>query len=109
MIVRGCHDINQLFEAVEMLGPINKSAYQEYLHSNETEAFTADANGRVETQRDIDGGPFGFWLPHGLGDADMEETLNTICTNNLLRFDRIEEAFDHYYSLTDTKGLPETP
>lgn len=108
MMVRGCNDIEALFDTVQasqFLGLLDRGAYQVYLNQCNITSF--EVNPREREGSFGKRGPFGFWLPHGLQGANIEEALNKIYPEYVMRFNRIEEAFKGYFNFGDDEILLE--
>lgn len=96
MIVRGCSDIESLFETIRasgFLGALNDEAYQEYQQKCHPKSFNVNRKEREGASKKA--GPFGFWLPHGIQDA------STIYEGHVMRFNAIEEALKRYFDFDD--------
>lgn len=108
MIVRGCNDIEALFDTIpasQFLGLLDPEAYEEYLKDCNIKSFEVNPKEREGSMGKR--GPFGFWLPHGLQGANVEEALDKIYPEHVMRFNRIEEAFKGYFNLSDDEILLE--
>ena len=107
MIVRDCADINGLFEAIEasdFLGGVNREAFEEYAQHCDQKEITCNAKERSANAQLVD--IYGFWLPHGLGNVEFHALIDGI-RSQINRFNAIEWAFKHFFSLGDEHLLTE--
>jgi len=108
MMVRGCKDVEALFDTVQasqFLGLLDRGGYQEYLNQCNIKSF--EVNSRKREGSFGKRGPFGFWLAHGLQGANIDGALNKIYPEHVMRFNRIEEAFKDYFNFSDDEILLE--
>lgn len=108
VIVRGCNDIEALRDTIrasQFLGLLDPGAYEEYLDQCNIKSFEVspmEREGSFGKWR-----PFGFWLPHGLQGANIEEAPAKIHPEHVMRFKRIEEAFKRHSNLSEDEILLE--
>ena len=99
MILRGCSDIGQLFETItlsEFLGKLDDKAFNNWNQFSQIKHF--QINGQEMADTSVGYGQFGFWLPHGLGDADDEE-FGRLLREHVNRFNEIERVFREYFQI----------
>ena len=98
MIVRGCSDIEALFDAIrasKFLGDLRSDEFDNYLADPGEKSFAVNPREREGELSNIN--PFGFWLPHGLKRDTLEEALTSVYDDNIMRFNNIEEAYKKFF------------
>lgn len=106
MIVRGCADIEQLFETIKaskFLGNVDETALQAYKRAP-LKLIACDPNERACLSMPTP--DFGFWLPHGLGNVSDEE-MDLQIYSSVQRFNKIERVFKKFFQVPDYLLLAE--
>ena len=105
MIVRGCANIDQLFDTILIsgyLGGVNKERFERYKTEQIDKEFVCNEDERARqkpaTRPNND---FVFWLPHGLGNMTEREMGEDIATR-INRFNEIERAYKAFYGVPDS-------
>jgi hypothetical protein len=108
MIVRGCSDVDQLFETIEAsqyLGARDENAFSIYMEQCKEKSFVCNP-----LERACDEMPqcndFGFWLPHGLGNGSEDDLADGI-RDCIMRFNAMERAYKRYFKIKDEFLLTE--
>ncbi|KAK2818394.1 hypothetical protein FQN49_007943 [Arthroderma sp. PD_2] len=103
MISRGCANPARLFETIRYTGMLGRSSCGYPASGGDGISFTCDRGicaGYAPPQ------PFGFWLPHGVGNDPA--LVPDIIARRLWRFNKTEALFKEYFGLSD-KEMPLEP
>ena len=108
MIVRGCADIHRLLDtilATAYIGNLDEEAYAEYKDNWVGMEFTCNPLELAAESTTLPSS-FGFWLPHGVKGDSVDRFIEEV-REHIRHFNRIEQVYKAYFSLSDDELLLE--